>query len=224
MQETSAIEPAAEAAELVDVDDDESLATSDFRIEPSATVLGWLLTTGGAVGLLAAFILSVERIVLLKEPSKALSCDFNPLVSCGQVMESWQGELFGFSNPFIGVAAFPIVVTLGVVLLSGGSLARWVWNGLWLGTLAGAVFITWLFTQSVYVIGVLCPYCMVVWAVTIPIFVYTTGYVLDRGYLPAPAGVRKAIVENRGLIAAVWCLIIAALITIELWDRWYLVF
>lgn len=205
-----------------DVAEPSSVVRPDVRV--SATVLGWLLAVGGAVGLLAAFILSVERITLLEHPSEKLSCDLNPLVSCGQVMDSWQGELFGFPNPFLGVAVFPIVVTIGVAVLAGAQLARWIWLGLWVGTLGGAVFVTWLFTQSVYVIEKLCPYCMVVWAVTIPIFVYTTGYVVSEGHLRVPPALRRAVVENRGLIVTVWYLIIAALITVAFWDRWYLVF
>lgn len=205
-----------------DITEASSAALPDLR--PSRTALGWLLAIGGAFGLLAAFILAVERISLLEHPNQALSCDLNPLVSCGQVMQSWQGELFGFSNPFLGVAAFPIVVTIGVAVLAGAQLPRWMWVGLWIGTLGGAVFVTWLFTQSVYVIEKLCPYCMVVWAVTIPIFVYTTGYVIAEGHIRVPAGLRKAVVENRGLIVTVWYLVIAALITVAFWDRWYLVF
>jgi hypothetical protein len=65
---------------------------------------------------------------------------------------------------------------------------------------------------------------MVVWAVTIPIFVYVTGYNLSHGHLRAPGALRRGIADSRGLITVVWFLIIAMLITIEFWDRWYLVF
>lgn len=190
----------------------------------SGTVLGWLLAVAGAIGTVASAALLIERIKLLEDPAYTPSCSFNPVVTCGQVMESWQGSLFGFPNPIIGVAAFPVVVTAGVALLAGARLPRWFWLGLNAGALLGAVFITWLFTQSVYLIGALCPYCMVVWTVTIPIFVYVTGYNLSEGHIKAPAGLRRAVVESRGLITAVWYLIIAMLITIEFWDRWYLVF
>ncbi|NDL56703.1 Vitamin K epoxide reductase [Phytoactinopolyspora sp. XMNu-373] len=186
--------------------------------------MGWLLVIGGLVGLLGSGALSIERVLVAGDPDYVPSCSFNPLISCGQVMESWQGSLFGFPNPFIGVAAFPVVITFGVMLLAGMRPPRWMWLGLWGGTVLGAVFVTWLFTQSVYVIGALCPYCMVVWLATIPTFVYTTGYVLSERHLPAPAGVRRAIVGNRGLITMVWLLGIAIFIAVEFWDRWDLVF
>lgn len=202
--------------------DDDEVVLPERRA--SVTVLGWLLAIGGAVGTLASAMLVIERVRLLEDPNYTPSCSFNPIVTCGQVMESWQGSLFGFPNPVIGVAAFPVVVTAGVIALTGAKLPRWFWLGLNAGALLGAVFITWLFTQSVYLIGALCPYCMVVWAVTIPIFVYTTGYNLSEGHIKAPGALRRGIVESRGLIVTVWYLIIAILITIEFWDRWYLVF
>ncbi|WP_205856507.1 vitamin K epoxide reductase family protein, partial [Phytoactinopolyspora endophytica] len=129
----------------------------------SSFALGWLLLIGGAIGLAGSATLAIERILLLQDPGHTPSCSFNPIVTCGAVMESWQGELFGFPNPFIGVAAFPVVMTFGVMLLAGLRPPRWMWLGLWAGTVLGAAFVTWLFTQSVYVIGALCPYCMVVW-------------------------------------------------------------
>lgn len=192
---------------------------------PSPVTLGWLLVIGGAIGLAASAILTVERILLLQDPGYTPSCSFNPLVSCGQVMESWQGSVLGpIPNPLLGIAAFAVVVTLGVLLVARIDLPRWMWRGLWAGSLVGAAFITWLFVQSVYYIGALCPYCMVVWTVTIPIFVYTTGYVLDRGHLSGPAGLRRAVVDSRGLIVAVWYVIIAVLVATAFWDQWGLVF
>ncbi|AYY15605.1 vitamin K epoxide reductase family protein [Actinobacteria bacterium YIM 96077] len=221
-------QPGDELDHLTDAELAEAEAELDREraAEPhvSGPVLGWLMVIGGAIGLFASAILAIERILLLENSDYTPSCSFNPVVSCGQVMESWQGELFGFPNPFIGVAAFPVVVTLGVVALTGARLPRWMWLGLWGGTVFGAAFVTWLFTQSVYMIGALCPYCMVVWLVMIPIFVYTTSYVLAERHLPAPAGVRRAVVRNRALITLVWLLAIAILITVEFWDRWYLVF
>ncbi|NED99857.1 vitamin K epoxide reductase family protein [Phytoactinopolyspora halotolerans] len=186
--------------------------------------MGWLLLIAGIIGLAGSAALAIERILLLEDPGHTPSCSFNPIVTCGTVMQSWQGELFGFPNPFLGVATFPVVMTFGVMLLAGLRPPRWMWLAFWGGTAFGAALVTWLFTQSVYVIGALCPYCMVVWVAMIPTFVYTTGYVLSERHLPAPAGLRRAVVENRSLITIVWLLGIAIFITVEFWDRWHLVF
>lgn len=207
-------------------DESAAAAESSGRRGPDgpARLMGWLLLVGGLVGLIGAAVLSVERVLLLENPDYTPSCSLNPVVSCGQVMESWQGEVFGFPNPFLGVGTFPVVMTIGVMLLAGARLPRWMWVAFWGGTAFGAAFVTWLFVQSVYLISALCPYCMVVWVAMIPIFVYTTSHVLSEGHVPVPAGLSRTIRENRGLITAVWLLALAILITVEFWDSWYLVF
>ena len=59
------------------------------------------------------------------------------------------------------------------------TLPRWYWAGLAAGTLLGTVFVHWLIFQSLYRIGALCPYCMVVWAVTIPLLVVAASIALQ---------------------------------------------
>ena len=46
------------------------------------------------------------------------------------------------------------------------------------GARAGLVFVAWLAIQSVWVIGALCPWCMVTWLVTIPTFYAVLLHVL----------------------------------------------
>src|SRR5215204_2313253 len=182
--------------------------------------LALLLTIGGAVGFLAALVLAVERIELLKDPSYVPSCSFNPVLSCGSVMQTWQAEAFGFANPLIGIAAFAAVTTIGAVLLGGAMLPRWFWLGLQVGVVFGVGFVHWLIYQSLYAIGALCPYCMVVWVVTIPIFWYVTVHNLQVGHFPGPAAVRRFAVRNRALVLAAWYLVVSGLILVRFWDYW----
>jgi uncharacterized membrane protein len=182
--------------------------------------LATLLTVAGATGFVAAFVLAVERIALLEDPDYVPTCSFNPILSCGSVMQTWQAEAFGFPNPLIGIAAFAVVTTIGVVLLTGATLPRWFWLGLEAGALFGVVFVHWLIVQSLYSIGALCPYCMVVWVVTIPIFWYVTVHNLQAGHLPAGAGLRQFVVRNRGLVLAVWYLAVTGLVLVRFWDYW----
>jgi uncharacterized membrane protein len=182
--------------------------------------LALLLTIAGAVGWLAAFVLAVERIALLKDPGYVPTCSFNPVLSCGSVMQTWQAEAFGFPNPLIGIAAFAVVTTVGVVLLTGATLPRWFWLGLETGALFGVVFVHWLIYQSLYSIGALCPYCMVVWAVTIPIFWYLTAHNLQAGHIPATDALRRFAVRNRGLVLAGWFLLVAGLVLVRFSAYW----
>ena len=165
--------------------------------------LAWLLAVGGVVGFAAAFTLLVEKIALLKDPSYVPSCSINPILSCGSIMRTEQAEAFGFPNPILGVAGFAVVVTVGVAVLAGAKFRRWFWLGLQAGTLFGVVFIHWLIFQSLYRIDALCPYCMVVWVVTIQVFWYTTLQNLAAGHLPTPP--RLAAVVRSADTTTGWC-------------------
>ncbi|MDR7300464.1 vitamin K epoxide reductase family protein [Haloactinomyces albus] len=189
---------------------------------PFGSGLHWLYVVGGAIGFLASFVLSVEEYLSLLNPDYVASCSLNPIVSCGSVMESDQATLFGFPNPLIGVAAFAVVVTVGVALLTGLRAPRWFWLGMQLGTTLGVILVHWLIVQSLYEIGALCPYCMVVWVVTIAIFAYTTLHNLEQGHLPA-GGARPAVlglIRFHTLVVVLWYLVIVALILQAFWSYW----
>ena len=147
--------------------------------ERSDRGLGLLLTIGGAIGLLAAAVLIIDKVKFLQDEADGktaqLACDINAFVSCGGVINTDQASAFGFPNPIIGVAGFAVVVTLGVLMLARVQLPRFVWLGLQAGALFGIGFVTWLQSQSIYEIGKLCPWCMVVWTVMIPMFVWLTA-------------------------------------------------
>lgn len=189
-----------------------------WRLEKT---LPWLLIICGGIGLLAAAIIMIDKIELLKDPNATFLCDINPIVSCGSVMQSAQANAFGFPNPIIGLAGFPVLIVTGVVLLAGAQqLKRWYWVGLQLGTIFGLCFVHWLFLQSVYHINALCPYCMVVWAVTITSFWYVSLYNLEKGHIKLPAAVAGAGVFARKHhldILILWFLIIGALILNHFW-------
>jgi len=140
-----------------------------------------LMIVAGVGGLVGAFELTLDKFRLLENPTQALGCDVNPFVGCTNVINSWQASLFGFPNPILGLIGFSVVVAVAVGLLAGARFARWFWVGLTVGVLLAWVFITWLFVQTVFVIGSLCPWCMLVWSVTIPLFWIFTTWGLARG-------------------------------------------
>jgi uncharacterized membrane protein len=191
--------------------DDASLANLPRR-------LPWLLVAGGAVGLLASFVLLVEKIALLKDPSYVPSCSINPILSCGSVMVTDQAEAFGFPNPIIGVASFSALLAVGAALLAGARLVPWFRVGLQLGATFGVVFVHWLAFQSIYRIDALCPYCMVVWAVTIPLFWYIT--LANLGAARPASRLTRALTEYHGVALTVWFLAIVGAIGERFWDYW----
>lgn len=182
-----------------------------------------VLVLGGAVGLVAAAVLLIEKIKLIEDPDYIPSCSINPILSCGSIMRTDQAEAFGFPNPIIGVAGFAAVLTLGVAILSGATFARWFWLGLQVGVTFGVGFVHWLIFQSLYRIDALCPYCMVVWAVTIPLFWYVTLHNVRHRHLRLrgfAARVGVAAQEYHGVVLTGWYLIVIGLVAQRFWDYW----
>lgn len=152
-----------------------------------------LLIVSGLVGFFGSFKLVVEKYDLLEHPNKGLACDINPFVSCSTVIDSWQSHLFGFPNPIIGVAGFMIPITVGFALLAGARFARWFWVAMNIGFLLAWLFVTFLFTQTVFFIGALCPWCMLVWSTTIPLFWVFTVWNIARGSITRNERVQRAM-------------------------------
>lgn len=129
---------------------------------------------GSIIGLLASFILTIDTIKIIKDPGVVLPCNISPFVSCTSVATASQGSIFGFPNPLLGIVSFSMLLAIGTMLFSGGRSRKPLWLLVNLGALASMAFVMWFFYESVYKIGSLCIYCMTVWIVTWPIFLYTT--------------------------------------------------
>lgn len=162
----------------------------DARTRPTALAV-WLIIAG-AVGWWAAFQLTLERFELLMNPDASLGCDFSILVQCRANLESWQGAVLGFPNPILGLAGWIAPIVVGVAILAGARFARWFWLLFELGMLGAFAFVIWLISQSIFVLGTLCPWCMVTWLVVIPTFYAVTLHCLRIGAIPGSAATRRA--------------------------------
>jgi uncharacterized membrane protein len=121
------------------------------------------------IAFIAATILTVEKLELLKNPEYVPSCSISPFLSCGPIMLSPQASaFFGFPNSIIGMLGFAIVIfILGSSLFL--KLPRWYWLAYTVGVILSFIFIIWLMVQSLVVISALCIYCMITWASVIPL-------------------------------------------------------
>lgn len=146
----------------------------------------------GAVGLFASWELATEYIKTLQNSDYIPNCEVSVLVTCGPNMDSWQGRLLGFSNTLLGMGMFVAPIAVGVSMLAGARFAGWFWWAYRAGLLFGLGLIFWLSHQSVFVLGTLCPWCMVVWSVMIPLFFFTAFRPEAKGYVPASPGVARA--------------------------------
>lgn len=193
------------------------MSIKQFSVEKS---LPWILVIGGAIGLLCSFIIALEEFHLIQNPHYVPSCNLNPIISCGSVMASRQAHAFGFPNPWIGLMVFPVVITSGMLLFMRAKVKRWYMIGFELGTIFGLGFVHWLFFETVYRIHALCPYCMVVWIVTITTFWYVTQYNLKMGHIKMSgklAGVSAFVRKHHLDILVLWLLVIATLILKHFW-------
>jgi uncharacterized membrane protein len=144
------------------------------RVGRDSRFFAIVLIVTGAIGWLAAFRLTIDKVQLLVHPQTRLDCNFSVLVQCGRNLESWQGSAFGFPNPLLGLGGFVAPVAVGVALLAGARLAGWFWIAFNAGVAGALAFVIWLMTQSIFELGTLCPYCLLTWSVVIPLFLAVT--------------------------------------------------
>ena len=185
--------------------------------------LATLLLLGGLIGTAAAFVLTLEKIALLKDPSYVPSCSINPVLSCGSVMRTPQAEVFGFPNPLLGLATFPVVAGVGASILSGGQPGRALWLALQVGVTAGMGFVAWLIGTGLYRIGALCPYCMAVWTVMIPLFWYVTLHTVTSGALGtkvAGSPLTRTARDYHAVVLTIAYLVVLGLIAQRFWPYW----
>jgi len=135
----------------------------------SSRLHGIFLAVAGAIGLAAAAQLTIDKFRIITNPGFLPPCTISEQVNCGTVMSSWQSTAFGFPNSLIGIAGFAVVVTVGVAILAGASLARWFWWGLLSGSVLGALFTQWLAWQTAFDVRALCLYCAAVWVAALTV-------------------------------------------------------
>ncbi len=148
----------------------------------------------GAIGLIAALVLSIDAVVLAANPDAVLSCNINSKISCGAVGTSWQAEVFGFPNSFLGLVAEPVVITLAVSILAWRGrvlFPRWFMVTAQAVYSIGLILAFWLFHQSYFEIGALCPWCLTVTATTLLVWMSLTRINVLQGNLGA--GLKRSL-------------------------------
>jgi len=187
------------------------------------TALPYILLLGGIIGVLVSVILTAEQINILKNPSAVLSCDINPIISCGSVINKPQASALGIPNTMFGIVGFSIVATIGASLLAGARFKRWFWLCTQGGVTFGILGSHGCNNQSIFILGTLCPFCLITWTIMIPMFLYTTLYTIREGYLKTPKKWQPAIdalQRNHLALLILWYLLIIGLITQRFWDYW----
>jgi uncharacterized membrane protein len=157
-----------------------------------AWIYGTMLISA-CLSLIASFVLSIDAVQLAADPQTALSCNINSVISCGTVATSWQASLLGFPNAFLGLAAEPVVITIAVASLGGVRFPRWFMFSAQVVYTIGVVFAYWLLYQSMFHIGALCPWCMLVTVSTTLVFATLTHVNIRDGNLLLPRRMQAAL-------------------------------
>ncbi|WP_421083052.1 vitamin K epoxide reductase family protein [Rothia nasimurium] len=154
--------------------------------------LGWFTLVPGLLAFLSAAMLVYERMQIYMDAGHKSICDLNALLNCGTVMRTWQAEVFGFPNPFIGIAGYAIVLTIATALIAGARFSTWYWVAMQIGHTLAMSFVLWLWYNTTFEINALCLFCMIVWIMQTAIFVKVTTRNIHAGVIPAPASFREA--------------------------------
>ncbi len=187
---------------------------------------GWLFGTmlfSSCLSLTASFALSMEAVRLAAHPAARLYCDVNAVVSCGTVGSAWQSHVFGFPNAFLGLVAEPVVITVAVAWLGGARFPRWFMFAAQVVYTLGLVFAYWLFAQSMFVIGALCPWCLLVTVSTTLVFATLTHVNIRDGNLFLPSRPQAALAGGVRanldlLLVVIWLLVVALGIVVKYGD------
>ncbi len=143
--------------------------------------------------LLAAFQLSVDKVHLLEHPEAKLSCSINVVLNCTSVMKTPQASLLGFPNSFIGIIGFSIFLFFAISSLLGTKYTKIILRLLLAGILGAWIFALWLFFDSLYVIQILCPWCLLTTLSTTIVFATLLRMVLMDNVLGLKKSYQKKI-------------------------------
>jgi uncharacterized membrane protein len=141
------------------------------------------MLVGAIFSLIAAFVLAVEAVELAGNPFARLSCSINTVINCATVAVHPSSSIFGFPNAFLGLLAEPVVITVAIAGIGGVKFPRKFMFAAQICYTLGFLFAYSLLYTSTFVIGALCPWCLLVTLSTTLVFFSMTRYNIGEGNL-----------------------------------------
>ena len=214
--------PDDDAVLLAEIDA-ELAAERSAKSRAPQMLTGLVLLIGGVIGWFASLELQVGKEFLLANPGGSLSCDVNPFISCGSVMMTWQSAALGIPNMAIGLGGFAIMAATGALTASGAVLPRWYrWARLGGMTFAFA-YVHFLAISAIFLIRALCPWCMVIWTVTAPMFFVALARTIESGDLTVPQPLAN-VLRHWVVLTVLWYLLVVLTILVRFWKQWLVMF
>ena len=189
-----------------------------FR-QSNGWIFGYMLFSS-LISLTASFVLSVDALELARNPGADLACNINSVISCGTVGATWQANLLGFPNAYLGLIAEPVVITIAVASLAKVKFPRGFMLAAQIVYTIGLVFAYWLFYPSMFHINALCPWCLLVTLSTTLVFSSLTHVNIRDNNLFLPPRVQNALASGLrmgldGLIVVLWLTFIVLAILLK---------
>ena len=204
----------------VDPDSDLELTDDSEATGPERHTWTYVeMLVSSILSLVASLVLSIDAVVLAANPTAELSCNISSKISCGTVALSWQAHVLGFPNAFLGLIFEPMVITIAVASLGGVRFPRWFMLGSQAIYTIAIAFAYWLFMQAYFVIGALCPWCLLVTVTTTLVFASLTRINILDGNIRFPGSLHAKICHalrlgaDTGIVLIVFAIIAAMVIT-----------
>ncbi|PID98161.1 MAG: vitamin K epoxide reductase [Actinobacteria bacterium] len=167
----------------------------------------------GIASLYASLVLSVEAWQLASDSAANFGCDVNEVISCSTVAQSPQAQVLGFPNAFLGILFSTVILAISIALLGNVRFPRWYMLGAQAFYTVGLFFALWLFIQSFFVIHVLCPWCLLVFATIVLTWVALARLNTRDGTMPLPRWCHSVISQGLDwVIVGLFFFVVAAAI------------
>ncbi|MDO5747100.1 MAG: vitamin K epoxide reductase family protein [Actinomycetaceae bacterium] len=174
-------------------------------------------------------VASVELVMAEQQkkvaPLGELGCDINVLIGCGESILSPEAHLFfGISNSILGTTAFSILAVIAVSLFFRVTLPRSLWWLMLLGAIGAIAMVVFFLWASIVTFKALCPYCLVVWTVSIALFYLILAHVLRLQATPQRPlkGITRLFVRDWWLLLIATYLVVFLIIVIAFFDKFAL--
>jgi uncharacterized membrane protein len=183
-------------------------------------MLAVFLIVTGALGWWAAFSLTLDKIAVLKDPTPCWTATSAPWCSAARTSHRGRARCSDSRIRSSGSAGSSPPIAVGVALLAGARFAGWFWIAFNVGIAGAIAFVIWLISQSIFVLGTLCPWCMLVLARDDPAVLGGDAAERRRGRVrvgPASGGV----VPSPWVVPiTVFCYLVVALLAQVQLDIW----